>query len=147
MAGTVANPSDIRGASGPAGRRLGWAAAVFRSRTSALVYPADHAGVMAQAASASSPADVVSCRSAPLPRPPEPRVAITDGKPANRHKRWEDAGPAAPEDHGRLPYGSEEPARMTRLSQAGAGTPSRTMTGKTRLVFCSYSAAPSEIRP
>jgi len=28
--------------------------------------------------------------------------------------------------------------------QAGAGTPSRTMTGKTRSVFCSYADVPSE---
>ena len=31
--------------------------------------------------------------------------------------------------------------------QAGAGTPSRTMTGKTRSVFFSYSEAPSETMP
>jgi hypothetical protein len=30
--------------------------------------------------------------------------------------------------------------------QLGAGTPSKTMTGKTRSVFCSYSEAPVEIR-
>ena len=49
------------------------------------------------------------------------------------------------EPHGR---DSSEPLRHSgrfRL-QAGAGTPSRTTTGKTRSVFFSYSAAPPEIR-